>query len=98
MLFTDLALNGKFLDIILQSPETAIFRTLQPYRLPGDPPLPENETDMPNLGVSVLTIDIPPGSETIAVVFSPMWGHTWKTMVPPLVALERWSLTSHNAS
>ncbi|KAH8821971.1 hypothetical protein F5884DRAFT_746259 [Xylogone sp. PMI_703] len=89
-----LTLHGKFLNISIQSP-TSSFRTLQPIRLASDPPLPEGEKDLSNPGVRVLAIDIPAGTHTVAVMFSPVWNATWLPLTPAPVPLEKWNLTSH---
>ena len=55
----------------LLSPTGTTFQTLQPTRASSDPALPAGGSDLPNPGVSVLSVTIPNGgSETIQVCFS----------------------------
>jgi hypothetical protein len=90
-----LSLNGKQMHVILQSPENATFRTLKPRREFIRSPLVGNVNDMPNDGVSVLSVDAPLGSVTIAVIFSPVWGESGEFPLPPVVPLGEWTLASH---
>jgi hypothetical protein len=93
-----LTLNGTSMFVTLQSPTSAAFTTLSPDRLSADPPLPSGQTDLPNPGVTVLAIDVPAGTQTVAVLFSPLWNSSCTVLAPSLVALDSWSLTSHPAN
>jgi hypothetical protein len=96
-----LELGGQTLNAVLKSPSGAKFETLQPVRLSTDPALPSGEInqDQPNPGVTVLAVTISGGgSGTLEVLFNPKWtGFADSDFVsPPTVALDSWSLTSHN--
>lgn len=96
-----LSLGGQTMDVILKSPSGAKFETLEPVRLSTDPALPSGEInqDQPNPGVTVLTVTISGGgSGTLEVLFNPKWpGFADSDFVsPPTVAIDSWSLTSHN--
>jgi hypothetical protein len=66
-----LSLNGKTLVAQLQSPATASFSTSPAVRLASDPVLPNDAAsqDQPNPGVTVLTITLGAGQQTIQVLF-----------------------------
>ncbi|KAK2056644.1 hypothetical protein LY76DRAFT_517984 [Colletotrichum caudatum] len=89
-----LKLNNKILDVVLQSPVNATFRTLKPISQ-GSSRSTVNVTDMPNTGVSVLAIEVPPGNSTVAVILSPRWREDWKFQLSKHVPLKEWTLTSH---
>ncbi|POW13940.1 hypothetical protein PSTT_03378 [Puccinia striiformis] len=78
--------NGGFI-LILQSLFLEMgrvpFTVSDPVRLPTSPPVPSGSPDLPNPGVKVLTINIPAGSNTVSVLFSPQWGNglNLKTML-----------------
>lgn len=87
---------------------SAKFGTAQPVRLASDPPLNQSffldgfgnevqkDVDQPNVGVTVLTINVPAGKETLYVSFEPQWdGKNTKSMKPATVPLEKWGLSSH---
>ncbi|CRG86076.1 hypothetical protein PISL3812_03079 [Talaromyces islandicus] len=85
--YLDLFLNGKSLTAKIQSPEGLTFRTVKAARGESSPNLPGGETDPENSGVQVLAVDIPAGTHTIAVIFSPAWdamfrwlGGVWDTL------------------
>ena len=91
-----LALGGQTVRVsILDSAPSVTFQTLQPTRLSSDPSPPA--ADSPNPGVSVLAINIPAGTTTLQVLFSPQWPglSTSDYKTPGSVALSSWSLTSH---
>ena len=91
-----LSLNGETLHVRIQSPPTASFQVLEPVRLSSDPALPEGESDLPNPGVSVLAIDVDAGSQTVAVLFTPVAGKGQVGQsLPGVVPLGHWNLTSH---
>ena len=79
----------------MQSPAEGFFRSSDPVRMPNDPPLPNGESDEVNVGLSVLAVDIPVGTHTVAMIFSPVWNSTWDAVLPPLVSLDSWTLHSH---
>jgi len=88
--------NQTMIVQILNAPSGAVFTTSPAVRFPTDPvPL---EADQPNPGVTVLIIDLPAGSYTLEVLFNPQWpGMAANDFVtPPSVALDSWTLTSHN--
>lgn len=93
----NLALNGNKLTVQLLSSGMQ-FGTAQPVRLSSDPALPSDalSQDQPNVGVTVLTIDVPTGSQTVQVLFNPEWPNFSSFVTPPSVPLDNWSLTSHN--
>ena len=66
-----LKLGGETMIVSILSPSTASFGTEEPVRLATDPPLPTDAAsqDQPNPGVTVLTIDIPTGQQTLQVLF-----------------------------
>jgi len=92
-----LTLDGQTMVVqMLNAPSGAVFTTSEAVRFPTDPtPL---EADQPNPGVTVLIIDLPAGSYTLEVLFNPQWpGMAASDFVtPPSVALDSWTLTSHN--
>ncbi|KAL8292314.1 hypothetical protein RQP46_001780 [Phenoliferia psychrophenolica] len=94
-----LKLGGETMVVTLLSPSTAAFGTAEPVRLATDPTLPTDTAsqDQPNPEVTVLTIDIPTGQQTVQVLFSPQWPGLASTdyVTPPTVAIADWSLTSH---
>lgn len=98
-----MALGGQtMIASILNAPSGVTFGTAQPTRLPTDPVLPTSaiDQDQPNPGVTVLTIDIPTGTNSIQVLWNPQWpGMSSSDFVtPPSVPVNNWSLTSHNGS
>ncbi|KAK4703243.1 hypothetical protein P7C70_g2976, partial [Phenoliferia sp. Uapishka_3] len=94
-----LALGGQTMNISILTPSTATFGTEEPVRLSTDPTLPTDAAsqDQPNPGVTVLTIQIPTGQQTLQVLFNPLWEGLASTdyVTPPTVAIADWSLTSH---
>ncbi|GAA96245.1 hypothetical protein E5Q_02909 [Mixia osmundae IAM 14324] len=96
-----LSLNGETMQAIIQSPSGASWGTAQPVRLSTDPALPSDSIsqDLPNPGVTVLTIDLSASAAsgaTLAVLFNPQWPNFSSYSTPPVVAIDQWSLTSHN--
>jgi len=73
----------------------AVFKVMDAARLVNDPPLPLDEADDLNIGVGVLCVDILPGQHTVAVLFSPRWNVGKEVLMPPLIPLSGWNLTSH---
>lgn len=94
-----LTLDGNTMQVqILDPPSGVVFGTAQPVRYSDDPALPAGETDQPNPGVTVLTIELPAGSYNLQVLFNPQWpgmqSSDYKT--PSMVTTDQWTLTSHN--
>jgi len=95
-----LTLNKKTLLVELSSATgNAKFGTEEAVRLQSDPGLDTSnplDVDQPNPGVTVLTINVAAGTETLYVTFSPQWdGDKTSSMSAAKVPLENWSLTSH---
>jgi len=74
---------------------TVSFSTTVAARQAGDSALPEGGSDDPNLGVTVLTIVIPPGSHTVTVAVVPQWilSDSDGLVPPPIVALDEWKFS-----
>lgn len=92
-----LKLDGQTMQVSMVSPPSgAQFSTSEAVRFSTDPtpPIP----DQLNPGVTVLIISLPAGQYNLQVLFNPQWsGMTAADFVtPPTVALDNWSLTSHN--
>ena len=85
---------------ILNAPSGANFTTGKAVRFDTDPPLPAGGEDSPNPTVTVVMITLPAGSYSLQVLFNPQWpGMSSSDFVtPPNVAIDSWSLTSHNSS
>lgn len=94
----NLQLNGKKMVAKIVSPSGTKFQSLEPIRLPTSPPLPRDSPDLPNPGVSVLAIDLPTGTTTASVLFTPQWSTNGfnPNLNPKNVPLDQWTLTSHN--
>ncbi|THH10150.1 hypothetical protein EW145_g1518 [Phellinidium pouzarii] len=90
--------NQTLIMEVLNAPNGINISTADAVRFANDPPLPPGQVDQPNPGVTVLTMDLPPGSYTLEVLFNPQWpgmsSSDFKT--PPNVALSDWTLTSHD--
>lgn len=94
-----LDIGGKRMQVeIINAPSGAVFGRTDAVRYSDDPALPEGQTDQPNPGVSVLTIDLPAGQYNLQVLFSPQWdGMSSSDFVKPgSVPLSSWTLDSHN--
>lgn len=94
-----LTLAGKTLQVsLLQAPSGAKFTTQDAARLPTDPAVPQGGADIPNPGVTVLSIVLPQGTYSLQVLMNPQWdGMDASSFVtPPTVPVNNWSLTSHN--
>ncbi|KAK3986376.1 chondroitin AC/alginate lyase [Cladorrhinum sp. PSN332] len=83
-----LRLNGKALDLVLVSPSTAFFHAAEAVRSKHRPP----QNDLPNPGVGVLAIDLPPGNSTVAVLFCPRYEQGLDCSVSSLAPLDSWAL------
>lgn len=94
-----LTLEGKTMQVsILNAAAGVAFGTADPVRYSDDPALPAGMVDQPNPGVTVLTIDLQPGTYSLQVLFNPQWdGMSASDFVtPPSVSIDNWSLTSHS--
>ncbi|KAJ6509377.1 chondroitin AC/alginate lyase [Mycena vitilis] len=91
-----LALDGKTMQVsILNPPTGAVFTTSDAKRFDTDvtPPAPDQE----NPGVTVLIISLPAGEYNLQVLFNPQWNDGTTFVTPPSVALDSWTLTSHDS-
>lgn len=90
----------KLIVSILNAPNGISFTSGPPTRYPSDPPLPSDAAsqDQPNVGTTVLIIDIPAGTNSVQVLFNPQWSGMSASdfVTPPAVPVSQWSLTSHN--
>ncbi|KAJ7200072.1 chondroitin AC/alginate lyase [Mycena haematopus] len=92
-----LTLDGQTMKVqMLNPPSGAQFSTTPAVRFPTDPtpPVP----DQPNPGVTVLIIDLPAGTYNLQVLFNPQWPGSVTYVTPPSVALDDWTLRSHDSS
>jgi len=93
-----LKLDGQTLMLTLLNPPTgATFTTQTPsVRYPSDPQPPE--ADQPNPDVTTVSVSLPAGQYTLAFLFNPQWLGMQSSdyVTPPSVALDSWSLESHN--
>ncbi|CUA69643.1 hypothetical protein RSOLAG22IIIB_04019 [Rhizoctonia solani] len=95
-----LTLGGQTMQVkILNAGSGVGFSTKDAVRAASDPALPTGQVDQPNPGVTVLCITLATGgTQSLQVLFNPQWSgmsaSDFKT--PPSVALDQWSLTSHN--
>jgi hypothetical protein len=80
---------------ILNAPAGAVFSTTTATRYASDPPTPAGSPDQPNPGVTVVVIDLPAGTYSLQVLFTPQWPGVGSFQQPPSVPLDSWSLTSH---
>jgi hypothetical protein len=82
---------------ILSGPSGAKFQDLPSSRTANAPPLLPGTTDQDNSPARVLAIDIPAGTTTLQVLWTPQWSdQNFKAVQPPSVALASWGLDSHN--
>lgn len=93
---TGMTLNDKTVVAEIVSPGDLRFTTLQAVRAADDAPLPDGGSDLPNTGVTVLAIDVPPGNQTVSVTLTPLWANDTSISTPKLVPLNSWSLKSHD--
>ncbi|KAA1471587.1 heparinase II/III family protein [Dentipellis sp. KUC8613] len=89
--------DAKMTMQILNAPSGAQISTGQAQRFQNDPALPAGQSDQENPGVTVVMINLPAGTYNLQVLFNPQWSGMasgdFKT--PSFVALDSWSLTSH---
>ena len=82
---------------ILSPSSGASFSTSEAVRFDTDVTPPA--ADQPNPGVTVLIVEVQPGTTTLEILFSPQWGDGVSELGSgqvKSVALGDWSLTSHN--
>jgi hypothetical protein len=93
-----LKLAGQTMTLqILNAPSGATFSTTAAVRYASDPPTPAGSPDQPNPGVTVVVINLPAGTQTLQVLFTPWWNGSQPSLpTPPNVALASWTLQSHN--
>jgi hypothetical protein len=92
-----LSLDNQELQVqLLNAPSGAVFTTMDAKRFDTDPTPPEPDQENPE--VTVLVISLPGGSYTLQVLFNPQWSGMSSSdfVTPPSVALDNWTLTSHN--
>ncbi|KIO23806.1 hypothetical protein M407DRAFT_26735 [Tulasnella calospora MUT 4182] len=82
---------------ILDAPTSVAFEAHPAQRCASDPAMPTGMTDQPNPGVTVLAINIQPGTYSLQVLFDPMWsGQDAVDYKPPTIEpVDQWSATSH---
>lgn len=93
-----LALDGQTMQVtLLNPPQGAEFSSLDAKRFESDVVPPEPDQDNP--GVTVLAISLPQiqGEFTLQVLFSPQWNDGTNYVTPPSVALDSWTLRSHDS-
>ena len=83
---------------ILNAPDGVSMTTMAATRLNGDPALPTGQVDQPNPGVTVVAISRPAGSYSLQVLFNPQWDGMSSSdyVTPPSVAIDSWTLRSHD--
>ena len=79
--------DGKTLEMQILSPSGASFTT---------EPSTGTDIDQPNPGVTTVMIQLSSGNNNIQVLFSPQWGDAVQLKTPSSVALDNWSVDSHN--
>ena len=92
-----LTLDGKTMQVsMVTPPDGAKFSTSGAERFNTDvtPPAPDQD----NPGVTVLIISLPAGTYNLQVLFNPQWSGMSSNdfVTPKTVALDNWSLTSHD--
>jgi len=81
---------------ILSGPSGAKFQDLPSSRTANAPQLIAGTTDQDNSPSRVLAIDIPAGTTSLQVLWTPQWSdQSFKAVTPPSVALANWALDSH---
>ncbi|KIY45778.1 hypothetical protein FISHEDRAFT_48820 [Fistulina hepatica ATCC 64428] len=92
-----LTLDGETMIVsILSGPSGANFTTSEAVRFASDPTPPEPDQANPN--VTVLIVEMEAGTNTLEILFNPQWSGMSASdfVTPPSVALDSWTLTSHN--
>ena len=93
-----LTIENKTMQVqILSGPSGAKFQNLPSSRTANAPQLLSGTVDQDNSPASVLAIDIPTGTTTLQVLWTPQWADkSFSPVTPPNVALANWGLNSHN--
>lgn len=95
-----LTLGGQTMQVKLLNPGSGVaFSTKEAVRASTDPALPDGQVDQPNPGVTVLCITLATGgTQSLQVLFNPQWSGMSESdfKTPASVAIDQWSLTSHN--
>ncbi|KAI0652050.1 chondroitin AC/alginate lyase [Trametes meyenii] len=94
-----LTIGDKKLQMSLVNPPDGVqVSTADAVRFDDDPALPQGQVDQPNPGVTVVEISLPAGKYSLQVLFNPQWDGMSSSdfVTPPSVAIDDWSLTSHN--
>jgi hypothetical protein len=81
------------------SPTTGVTITKgDAVRFSDDPPLPADGNDPDNTGVTVIMINLDPGTYSLQVLFNPQWPNMQASdfKTPPSVPIGSWNLKSHN--
>ncbi|KAI0778396.1 chondroitin AC/alginate lyase [Trametes elegans] len=95
-----LTIGDKKLQMTIVNPPNGVTVTTGPAeRLSTDPPLIDGQTDQPNPGVTVVMISLPAGEYSLQVLFNPQWEgmSSGDFVTPPSVAIDQWSLKSHDS-
>ncbi|KAJ7681786.1 chondroitin AC/alginate lyase [Mycena rosella] len=91
-----LTLDGQTMKVqILNAPDGATFTQSAAKRFDTDPAPAAPDQDNP--GVSVLIISLPAGTYNLQVLFNPQWPGDVSYVTPPSVALDQWTLRSHDS-
>lgn len=94
-----LKIGDKTMTMSLLNPPPGVeITTAEPVRYANDPPLPANNPDPLNPGVTVVVIKLPAGTYNLQVLFNPQWdgmsASDFKT--PSFIPIDSWSLNSHS--
>ncbi|KAI0719986.1 chondroitin AC/alginate lyase [Cerioporus squamosus] len=94
-----LKIGDKTMQMTILNPPSGVSISTGPaVRFSDDPALPDGASDQENPGVTVVMISLPAGTYSLQVLFNPQWSgmsaSDFKT--PAAVAIDDWSLTSHN--
>lgn len=90
-------IGDKTVQMTILNPTSDMKITTGPaVRFSDDPALPTGQVDQENPGVTVVMINADAGTKSIQVLFNPQWDGVSDFKTPPSVALDDWTLTSHN--
>ncbi|KAJ8509422.1 hypothetical protein ONZ45_g8412 [Pleurotus djamor] len=92
-----LTIGDKQMKVLVLSPTSGATISTSPAQRAGGDPTPL-VPDQPNPDVTVLTINLDAGNQNLQVLFNPQWDGMSESdfKTPPSVALDNWSLDSHN--
>lgn len=93
-----LKIGDKTLLMTILNPPDGVSMTSGPTtRMPNGPALQQGLSDQENPTVTVVQINLPAGQYSLQVLFNPQWdGMSASDFVTPsAVAIDQWSLTSH---